>query len=249
MDFLQCYQTLDLEPGCSWTELQSAYRRLVQKWHPDRHQNHPDMHQLAAQRILELNEAFETLSQHHTRYGYLPGEPALAQRAAALTESKRVRTNHRNVEPIVLGTTERTPWWLLTIAVLVLCYALYLAFSDNTHLIGSPPTLDDNAVQGLDADETLGMPAADTLLGISEPEPPAPSATTKAIAPPLPAAFFARGDSPGKVIEAQGIPNRTVGDIWFYGQSEVYFNKGKVVSWREAPSNPLKVLGATSDVH
>lgn len=53
--------------------------------------------------------------------------------------------------------------------------------------------------------------------------------------------FFTYGDSPGKVFEVQGIPTRTVGDIWFYGNSEVHFNKGVVVSWYNSPAHPLKV--------
>jgi hypothetical protein len=52
--------------------------------------------------------------------------------------------------------------------------------------------------------------------------------------------FFTYGDTPGKVFEVQGVPTRTVGDIWFYGKSEVHFNKGTVVSWYNSPTHPLK---------
>ncbi|MFP5504586.1 MAG: hypothetical protein ACLGH6_00150, partial [Gammaproteobacteria bacterium] len=59
--------------------------------------------------------------------------------------------------------------------------------------------------------------------------------------PPPGKVFFTRGDTPGRVIEVQGIPTRTSGDLWFYGDSEVYFENGVVASWQSAPGYPLRV--------
>lgn len=198
MNFLQCYQLLDLEPGCNWAELQTAYRRLVQKWHPDRFMSHPDQHHLAAQRILEVNEAFEMLARHYSVYGHLPGEPVPTQRSATTApEPKRNRSPRNAVAVSPTASVGKTPRWLLAIAFVVLGYAVYLAFTDK-HLQQQP----------------------------------------------VPVAFFTHGDIPGKVLEAQGIPTRTEDDVWFYGDSEVHFNKGVVVSWHESPTHPLKAAGA-----
>ncbi|VAX01090.1 hypothetical protein MNBD_GAMMA21-1844 [hydrothermal vent metagenome] len=43
--------------------------------------------------------------------------------------------------------------------------------------------------------------------------------------------FFTYGDTGGRVFEIQGVPTKTVGDIWYYGQSEVHFQDGRVKSW------------------
>ncbi|MBI5040250.1 MAG: J domain-containing protein [Gammaproteobacteria bacterium] len=248
MNFLQCYQLLDLEPGCTWAELQTAYRHLVQKWHPDRFEAHPDQHHLAAQRILELNEAFEMLSRHHTVYGHLPGEPVPVpvQRSVA-TEAKRSRSPRTAIPAPPVDAVGKTPRWLLVIAMAVLGAALYLAITDKPRVEPSTPdTLAmpeetagelESAVTETDTTDTLETTAAPAAAPA-----PAPSAAT----PALPAAFFTRGDTPGKVFEVEGVPTRTVGDVWFYGKSEVRFNKGVVVSWKESPDRPLKVLGSST---
>ena len=75
MDLLQCYDKLGLTPECGWRELQTGYRRLVQKWHPDRWQQHPDQQHVAAHRMLEINEAYGILAQYYRQHGELPFEP------------------------------------------------------------------------------------------------------------------------------------------------------------------------------
>ncbi len=247
MNFLQCYQMLDLEPGCTWAELQTAYRHLVQQWHPDRFEAHPDQHHLAAQKILELNEAFEMLSRHHTVYGHLPGEPVpVPVQRSASTETKRSRSQRTAIPVAPVGAAGKTPRWLLVIAMAVLGAALYLAITDKSTVeLPTPDTLatpeEPEGMLESDVTETDAMDA---------PEPPAPTAVpapaSTVTAPTLPAAFFTRGDTPGKVFEVEGVPTRTVGDIWFYGKSEVHFNKGVVVSWQESPDRPLKALGSSA---
>jgi hypothetical protein len=52
---------------------------------------------------------------------------------------------------------------------------------------------------------------------------------------------FGMGSSPKQVLAAQGAPIRQTERIWFYGQSEVYFAAGRVVGWRNSPSDPLRL--------
>jgi hypothetical protein len=52
--------------------------------------------------------------------------------------------------------------------------------------------------------------------------------------------YFTYGDTAGRVFEVQGVPTKTVGDIWYYGASEVHFHDGRVVSWYNANGNKLK---------
>lgn len=52
--------------------------------------------------------------------------------------------------------------------------------------------------------------------------------------------YFTYGDTAGRVFEIQGVPSRTVGDIWYYGMSEVHFQEGRVKSWYMAKENKLR---------
>jgi len=52
--------------------------------------------------------------------------------------------------------------------------------------------------------------------------------------------YFTYGDTAGRVFEIQGVPTKTVGDIWYYGMSEVHFQDGRVKSWFVSEGNRLK---------
>jgi len=52
--------------------------------------------------------------------------------------------------------------------------------------------------------------------------------------------YFTYGDTAGRVFEVQGVPTKTEGDIWYYGQSEVHFQEGRVKSWYVAEGSRLK---------
>ena len=56
------YQTLDLDPSASWEEVRSAYRDLVQLYHPDKHTNHsPSVQKRAVKKFTEINQAYENI--------------------------------------------------------------------------------------------------------------------------------------------------------------------------------------------
>lgn len=52
--------------------------------------------------------------------------------------------------------------------------------------------------------------------------------------------YFTYGDTAGRVFEIQGVPTRTVGDIWYYGESEVHFQDGRVKGWFVSDGDRLK---------
>ncbi|KAF2173522.1 hypothetical protein M409DRAFT_61894 [Zasmidium cellare ATCC 36951] len=60
------YKVLELDRDASERELKKAYRRLSKKYHPDKN---PDDHK-AAQRFVEISEAFEVLSDEQMRKIY-----------------------------------------------------------------------------------------------------------------------------------------------------------------------------------
>lgn len=69
----ECYALLDLTPGASWSEVQEAYRLMVRVWHPDRHQQDPELAVRAGAKLARINAAYQELRQALERG---PGAPA-----------------------------------------------------------------------------------------------------------------------------------------------------------------------------
>ncbi len=74
------YRHLEISPGSSWQEVRRAYKGLVKKWHPDHFHNDAKTQSIAAEKIKEINCAFDLLLQHYRTHGSLPlsGEPSVA---------------------------------------------------------------------------------------------------------------------------------------------------------------------------
>lgn len=65
MSSLNHYDTLEINPAASQAEIKQAYRRLAKQFHPDRN------HSAASHdRIVEINVAYEVLSDPHQRHFY-----------------------------------------------------------------------------------------------------------------------------------------------------------------------------------
>ena len=60
----RAYAVLGLEPGASERQVRKSYRALVKKWHPDRHASDPQGQAEAAQRMREINKAYDTILEH-----------------------------------------------------------------------------------------------------------------------------------------------------------------------------------------
>lgn len=64
------YAELELQPGASWVEVRSAYRRLASEYHPDHVHNMPKgFQEFATRKMMALNVAFETLEIHLKKTG------------------------------------------------------------------------------------------------------------------------------------------------------------------------------------
>lgn len=238
MNFQRCYELIGLPPGCSWEELQTGYRRQVQKWHPDRHEQDPEQQRLASQRMLELNEAYAVLSEFQRQYGYLPAQPPSSESAPAPAPSpapaaaapRRTRGTMRSTR--VRKTYAVSPWLLIS-AILLGSYFLFIDLIPDD--LGGPPS-----------GSVLPTPDAQPIPKRGNKQLDSDTATQSKVAQKgLEAeSTFTYGDLPGWVYEVEGIPTRTSGDLWFYGTSEVLFADGKVVSWYSSPEHPLKVRGS-----
>jgi len=62
------YEVLGVREGASLEEIKAAYRELVKKYHPDKHQDNP-LQDLAEEKLQEINEAYEYLMKNHGKAG------------------------------------------------------------------------------------------------------------------------------------------------------------------------------------
>jgi molecular chaperone DnaJ len=100
LDTLTHYQTLEINPTATATEIKAAYRRLAKKLHPDRNED------AGHEAIARLNIAYETLSdplrrrtydqqQHYAPTSPVPSRQERDQQAQAVyrRQKQRVETN------------------------------------------------------------------------------------------------------------------------------------------------------------
>jgi len=83
-DFKNCYETLGLTPDADWRKVQSTYRQLLIRWHPDRHRENNVTEDHAKQHFISLSTSFNALRDFHRQHKRLP----LQQSAADTTFSE-----------------------------------------------------------------------------------------------------------------------------------------------------------------
>jgi curved DNA-binding protein CbpA len=80
---LDPYAVLEVPRGAAIREIRAAYRALGARYHPDRHQGNP-LEELAAARMVEINRAYELLSDPERRAAFdAASTPSARYRAAA----------------------------------------------------------------------------------------------------------------------------------------------------------------------
>ncbi len=79
---LDPYEVLGVRRGATRDQIRAAYREQVARYHPDKHRGNP-LEELAAQKLVEINQAYATLSDDGQRAGHETGPPGAAQRAAS----------------------------------------------------------------------------------------------------------------------------------------------------------------------
>ena len=76
------YSVLGIARNATDSEIREAYRALVAKYHPDKHQGNP-LEGLAAEKMAQINRAYEILSDPTRRAAYDSGQSAWPRAAAA----------------------------------------------------------------------------------------------------------------------------------------------------------------------
>jgi curved DNA-binding protein CbpA len=63
------YAVLGVSPKAASSEIKKAYRALASKYHPDKHRGN-DLEELAREKLVQINEAYEVLSDENRRADY-----------------------------------------------------------------------------------------------------------------------------------------------------------------------------------
>lgn len=230
------YHILGIGPEATWQELRQAYKSLVNIWHPDRFQQDGRRRKLAEEKTKEITHSYKILAEYHKRFGALP---LIVERSAAASIAPDIAPGNpahavaepetRYREPPVAGVTPgarqkrkrfKFPSILSAAAVAGTAYfVMQIAIWEHSN---NPP-------QSHDPDENVALPVTEMRKDQgAEDEPPKIEK------------LFTVGTSLGEVYAIQGVPSKTENDVWYYGESKIYFASGKVVRWEENPNNPLR---------
>ena len=229
-DYSDYYATLGATPDTDWETLRANYRRLIGRWHPDRFSGDAVSKGIAEERSKQITLAYQTLEKYRRDHGALPPtkpdavteqEPAMSADAASERTGAEVRVEPVKTGPAVREFAKRRPVRRVAIALafFALIAALYLAegYRDES-------SSDDH------------RPAA----GAHDPGVATPAPRLKES--PRDSPGISTGSTLGEVYAIQGIPTLTQGDTWHYGNSQIRFAQGKVISWKEHPDDPLRIV-------
>jgi hypothetical protein len=105
------YAILGVAPTASEAEIRAAYRALVAKYHPDRHQGNP-LEDLAAAKVAEINRAYETLSDPERRAAWDRGRSSWPRPVASPFATAP-------------GGARKRSRWMLVVGILLLLPLLF----------------------------------------------------------------------------------------------------------------------------
>ncbi len=63
----QYLANLELSPSATWPDVERAYRRLRDRYSPDKHEGHPERHETALELSESLNKAYQALKSYFGR--------------------------------------------------------------------------------------------------------------------------------------------------------------------------------------
>lgn len=225
-DYADAYRILGVRPSDSWEHVQRAYRRLVQKWHPDRIGAGGIASSEAETATKALNLAFSLLSSHYRQFGTLPPiSPPANQNEPVVPyqESVDVDMASDDATPGVIRPPRAEPQSRATAGGLLVGIAFlvgaYLVFEADPSNLSEEP-------------RSLSPTSSESRLGVTE----------KGTDPDrLQPALLRQGATTTEVSAIQGVPSSVEENIWHYGHSRVYFQNGRVSGWLNHPGNPLQV--------
>ena len=219
-----CYKILNIEDKASWDDLRKSYRSLIQKWHPDRYMDDVGKSE-ANDKLKDLNTAYKVLSDYYKRNNTLPlytrNIPPSTEQKPTVQPKKKVKQS--SIKKNIAATKRKNNiQHIFTVSLVFIIIAFFYQYLDSIIVSFSTP-LEYSKEETIDKTKIKKMKKEDD------------------------SKYFTYGSSLGEVIYVQGPPDRTVENVWFYGNSEVHFKGGHVVKWIRTSSMQLKARDILTD--
>lgn len=246
----QNYKILNVNPGCSWEELRRAYKKQIQKWHPDRFTGNATEQEAAVadDKIKNVNVAFNYFLKYYREHGDLPSveseEPnnkhnTSVTKPATSKSKEKNKTTTGSYRPNNSDKEKKsTPLYLFLASIFLIIYLVAIHEDDKTQLqneITHPQQESgtaDNAKPEIKSTET----PYEQLVGNGTDKESEEKENIK-----KEDLYFSYGSTIGEVINAQGEPTKIENETWYYGNAIVYFKDGAVIDWKRDPDTPLKI--------
>ncbi len=228
-DYLVWYRAREVEPGGSWTQLRSSYRRLVRTWHPDRYCQEPEKKVLAEEKIKEINQAYHILSGYRERHGSLPAansgaEPRASDRALGERPPRMPAAVLTDSDWVSRSPTDPAAKPPRLLAFLLIGLASWAAY---TLWMSYQPAMVPASARSVTTGSGRAANTGPASTGVNSPVGNL--------------GFFTVGSTRDQVQTVQGIPSSIRNGVWYYGKSRVYFLDGTVMRWVNDPANPLRI--------
>lgn len=216
--FEKCYSLLNINLDCNWDDLRKTYRLLIKKWHPDQFMDEKEK-SLATDKLKDLNTAYKQLADYYKKNGKLPLKSNTASRPVTRNTQ---RTNYKSRATTSKNIQKRKKYSPHIMFILLLSFMV----AGYQYI--------ENVISFLTPDDSVDLTfkKRNTHNHLKERNSNSPNESK--------AEYFTYGSSIGKVILIQGRPDKIIGNIWFYGKSEIHFKNGLVTKWIRSTSKPLK---------
>ena len=247
----ECYKILNTSAGVSWKELRKAYKVQIQKWHPDRFKEDSSKKNAAEIKIKELNKAYQQLSNYYRENNSLPGierpKVAAVEKAANKEPAKpsprpTPPPPPRKPQKKEIQGKNKSSGMAISFLAIVVIFSVYSALNETSENKSA-----DKRSKNIENDKIDNKARPHQSLKQDEPDVAETKEDKKNIEEKqekiIIQKMFSYGSTIGDVIMIQGAPTkveeRFEGEIWYYGDSKVYFTNGVVQGWERKLGSPL----------
>lgn len=228
VELVEAYRILEVAPGSAKEAIREARNVLAKVWHPDRHATDPKVHDRAAAKLLQINEAYAAIEKAGFPTEIPPARPSFttypSREAPPMTA--KPRPEPRPSQEVDVARTRKNR-----------ATSRPRGRGLGGYLAGAAVAA---GVGGFIYWKAKATPAP---VVTTEPAPvPAPVVSTDG---------FTIGSTRDEVRKIMGPPtsiDHTFGERWSYGMAEVEFRDGVVYAWRSSAFDKLKVKLAPHEI-
>lgn len=243
--YKDCYEILNINPECSWSELRKSYKLQVHKWHPDRfHDKSMEKQLIAEKKIMEVNNAYNLLSTYYRDHGALPrikidscdrSKTSQKGQTESKTHDNQAHTNIDKTYDYSNNKQNNKKNYLFTVIMCLGLISLYIfiTFPDSTNDLSNQSIRTSPIENTIQNRKNTPKTIMDDNSGTGN-KPTVDHGNQEEIQ-----MQFTYGSSLSEVIQIQGTPTRVVGNTWYYGESRVVFKNGLVEYWVRKPGHHL----------